>query len=157
MDVVSAMLYNEYHVILNSGLDPDELTVFSFHEYEDLNFPEDGIYCLESTYENDPETCEAFVKASIEGWVYAFTYPDEALKIVLKNLKDAHYQANEAHQSWMLARMKDLIVPRDPNIQIGHFDENVYLTGAKMLKDAGFITNIPKFEDFYKELPNASE
>ncbi|HEY7535476.1 MAG TPA: ABC transporter substrate-binding protein, partial [Thermodesulfobacteriota bacterium] len=41
VDVASAMWYNEYHIILNSGLNPDELTNFFFNEYG-LNFPEDG-------------------------------------------------------------------------------------------------------------------
>lgn len=157
IDVVSAMLYNEYHVILNCGLNPDELTVFSFHEYEDLNFPEDGIYCLERTYRNDPETCRSFVKATIEGWIYAFTYRNEALDIMIEYMTEAHYQANEAHQRWMLARMKDLIMPSDPDVHIGHFDRGVYLRGAAMLKEAGFIDAIPRFEDFHLELYNDEE
>jgi NitT/TauT family transport system substrate-binding protein len=44
VDVASAMWYNEYHTILNCGIDPDELTTFFFHEHG-LNFPENGIYC----------------------------------------------------------------------------------------------------------------
>ena len=40
VDVASAMWYNEYHTILNSGLNSDELTTFFFHEHG-LNFPED--------------------------------------------------------------------------------------------------------------------
>jgi len=52
VDVVSAMWYNEYHTIINSGLNPDELTTFFFHEHG-LNFPEDGIYTLEETFKRD--------------------------------------------------------------------------------------------------------
>jgi len=44
VDVASAMWYNEYHTILNCGIDPDEPTTFFFHEHG-LNFPENGIYC----------------------------------------------------------------------------------------------------------------
>ena len=46
VDVASAMWYNEYHTIINSGLNEDELTTFFFYDYG-LNFPEDGIYVLE--------------------------------------------------------------------------------------------------------------
>ena len=46
VDAASAMWYNEYHTILNAGMNPDELTTFFFHEHG-LNFPEDGIYTLE--------------------------------------------------------------------------------------------------------------
>jgi len=70
--VASATWYNEYHTLINSGLDPDELTPFFFHEHG-LNFPEDGIYTLEETLKRDPSLSCDFVKASIEGWVYAFS------------------------------------------------------------------------------------
>ena len=45
VDAMSAMWYNEYHQILLSGLNEDELTTFFFSDLE-LDFPEDGIYCL---------------------------------------------------------------------------------------------------------------
>ena len=40
------MWYNEYHLILNAGVNPEELTTFPMADYG-MNFPEDGIYCLE--------------------------------------------------------------------------------------------------------------
>ena len=58
---MSAMWYNEYHTILNSGLNADDLTLFFFSRLG-LNFPEDGIYCMEETLREDPELCEAFVQ-----------------------------------------------------------------------------------------------
>jgi NitT/TauT family transport system substrate-binding protein len=93
VEVASAMWYNEYHTILNAGLNPDELTLFFFHEHG-LNFPEDGIYALEKTFIKDPALSCAFVKAIIEGWSYAFDHPDEALDIVLKYMT----QAKRAHE-----------------------------------------------------------
>ncbi|MBF0506937.1 MAG: ABC transporter substrate-binding protein [Nitrospirae bacterium] len=36
-DVASAMWYNEYHTIINSGLDADELTTFFFHSRLAMN------------------------------------------------------------------------------------------------------------------------
>ncbi len=43
VDAISAMWYNEYHLVLNSGLEPDELTLLFFSDFG-LNFPEDGLY-----------------------------------------------------------------------------------------------------------------
>ena len=150
VDVASAMWYNEYHAILNSGLNPDELTTFFFHEHG-LNFPEDGIYTLEATLERDPELCRAFVKASIEGWQYAFDHPEEALDIVMKNLKKAHIPATRVHQKWMLERMKDLILPSDARIPIGHMMVEDFHRVANGLKNNGFIKDIPEFTSFYRE------
>lgn len=58
VDVASAMWYNEYHTIINSGYDASELTTFFFYDYG-LNSPEDGIYVLEETLDRDPATCRA--------------------------------------------------------------------------------------------------
>ncbi len=150
VDVPSAMWYNEYHTILNSGLNPEELTTFFFYDYG-LNFPEDGIYTLEKNFKKDPSLSCAFVKASIEGWQYAFTHPEEALNIVLKYISMANLPANRMHQKWMLERMKDLISPQDNRTPIGMLLKADFLQVAKELKENGFIKDISEFESFYRE------
>ncbi len=50
IDITMANWFDEYHTIINSGYDPDELNVFFFADYG-LNFLEDGIYCLEQQTE----------------------------------------------------------------------------------------------------------
>ena len=73
VDVVSAMWYNEYHLLLNAGFNPDELRLFHFADYG-LDFPEDGIYCRQDFFEENPDLCRHFVSASIKGWQYAFDH-----------------------------------------------------------------------------------
>ena len=150
VDVASAMWYNEYHTILNSGLNPDELTTFLFHQHG-LNFPEDGIYTMKDTFQRDPDLCRAFVKASIEGWQYALAHPEETLSIVMKNLQKEHIPATWVHQKWMLDRMKDLILPEDLRIPMGRLLHEDYDRVAKGLKDNGLINEIPDFASFYRE------
>jgi NitT/TauT family transport system substrate-binding protein len=106
----SAMWYNEYHTILDTGLDPDELTVFRL-DADGLNIPEDGLYALAGTIARDPDLVDAFVRASLEGWDYAFAHPDEAVDIVLRLMREAKIPANRVHQKWMLARMQEVIRP----------------------------------------------
>lgn len=148
VDAVSAMWYNEYHTLLNAGIDEDELTTFFYSDYN-LNFPEDGIYVLEELYKSDPKICCAFVQASIEGWYYAFSKPEEALNIVIKEMSKVGVPANKAHQRWMLNRIKDLMIDSSGS-DIGHLSENSYNTVSKELKTAGLIRKIPPFSDFYK-------
>ena len=151
VDVASAMWYNEYHTIISSGINPDELTSFFFHEYG-LNFPEDGIYTLEKTFTRDPAVACNFAKASVEGWLYAFKQPEEALDIVLKYMATANIPANRVHQRWMLNRMKDLILPEDnKGITIGHLDKPDYLRVSGVLRHSGLINQVPDYDDFYKE------
>ena len=146
---MAAMWYNEYHTILNSGLNADDLTLFFFSRLG-LNFPEDGIYCTEETLRKDPELCEALVRASIQGWLYAFAHQDEALEIVMKHAKAAHTGTNKAHQRWMLARMKDLIIPDGDTTNLGKLNPAEYALVGDILKDFRLIDRLPQFDDFYR-------
>ena len=150
VDVASAMWYNEYHTILNSGYDADELTTFFFSEH-DLNFPEDGIYTLEETLKKSPDICHAFVRASIEGWIYTFSHTGQALDIVLRYAKEANIPANRMHQKWMLERMRDLILVDNSTEISGVLTSDDYYRVAEELKDAGMIDTIPLFDTFYKK------
>ncbi len=149
VDAMSAMWYNEYHTILNSGLNPDDLTLFFFSRLG-LNFPEDGIYCLEKTLRRHPKSCEAFVQASIKGWLYAFENQDEALNIVMKHAKAAHTGTNKAHQRWMLARMKELIMPEGDTGIVGKLNMADYALVCDILKNSRLIQRAPQYDDFYR-------
>ena len=148
VDVASAMWYNEYHTIINSGLNPDELTTFFFHDHG-LNFPEDGIYTLEGTLKRDPSLSCAFIKASIEGWVYAFSHSEETLDIVLKFIEQAKIPANRTHQKWMLNRMKDLIAFPDQGGPMGMLQPTDYQRVAGELKQGGLIERIADYRSFF--------
>jgi len=148
-DVIAAMWYNEYHCILNSGFNPDELKVFFFNEFG-LNFPEDGIYCLEETYRSNPGMCAKLVEATLRGWLYAFDNSREALDIVMKYAEAAHTGTNRAHQRWMLARMKDIILPDGDKDRLGKLRQADYESVGAVLEDMEFIKEIPPFREFYR-------
>lgn len=150
IDVASAMWYNEYHTILNAGLDPDDLNLFLLKDH-DINLPEDGLYALEKTVRNDPDMARAFTQASLEGWEYAFAHPDEALDIVIKQMRSAKIPANRMHQKWMLERMRDLIKPASSRGGFGLLQRLDYeATGQILLKD-GVIRRLPTFNAFMGE------
>src|SRR5208283_848526 len=147
IDVTSAMWYNEYHTIINSGVDPEELNVFSLNE-PGMNFPEDGIYALETTIHNDPALAKAFVAASLEGWRYAFAHPEEALDIVIKYMREAQLPANRIHQKWMLDRMRDLIMPGTRQEMPGILKEKDYEAVGLSMRKGGLIRNYPDYTVF---------
>jgi NitT/TauT family transport system substrate-binding protein len=150
VDVASAMWYNEYHTILAAGINPEELTTFFFHEHG-LNFPEEGIYVPEDRFQEDPEMCKAFVRASMEGWAAAFADPEEALDIVMKNLKREYIPATKVHQRWMLERMKDLILTGEPKRMEAKLLPGDYYRVATNQRGSGLIETIPEFAAFYKD------
>ncbi len=149
VDAVSAMLYNEYHAILNAGLDEKDLTVFPMAEYG-LNFPEDGLYCLRKTYDADPKACCDMARATMEGWRYAFAHPEETLDVIMREINEIRLPTNRAHQRWMLARMNDLIAPNGavpPSVLARPEFDAV----AEALQNAGMIETIPSYEDFHAD------
>jgi NitT/TauT family transport system substrate-binding protein len=147
IDVTSAMWYNEYHTILNSGVDLEELNVLSLNE-QGIIFPEDGVYTLEKSFKKDPDLAKAFVAASLEGWRYAFDHPDEALDIVIKYMREAELPANRIHQKWMLARMQDLMVSGNVQGATGVLKEQVYQAVGNSLRKAALIRDYPEYSTF---------
>ena len=150
LDVATAMWYNEYHLIINAGLNPDELNTFFFHEYG-LNFPENGIYTLEETYKKDPDLCRAFARATMEGWKYCFDHHEEALDIVIKYMRELHLPASRIHQKWMLERMIDIMQPLDKSVPLGILLPEDYERVARTLKESGLINNVPSFKEFCRK------
>ncbi len=147
LDVTAAMWYNEYHTILNSGVNSDELNLFFLSDYG-IRFPEDGLYMLEKNYRKDPRLAEAFAKASIEGWLYAFDHPDEAIDIVISYMKKDGTPANRAHQKWMLSSMRNLVIPPEKDRITGQLNQSDYEYVAASLLASGAIKKIPSFPDF---------
>ena len=142
----SAMRYNEYHVLLNAGLDPGELTVFSMAGLG-LDLPEDGLYTLEETWRKDPDLCRAVRRASIEGWRYAFAHPEEALGIVMSHVSAAHLPTNRMHQQWMFEHIRQAMLAGG-EADFGTLTRTGYDAAARALLGAGSITRIPAYEDF---------
>ncbi len=147
IDVASAMWYNEYHTIINAGIDPEEMNVFFFKD-AGLNLPEDGLYALESTVKNDPDLAAEFARATLEGWEYAFAHPDEALDIIIKYMRAAKIPANRMHQKWMLARMRDLISNDGGKSVTGVLSRDDYAATGEILLKIGVIRQVPDFGTF---------
>jgi NitT/TauT family transport system substrate-binding protein len=147
VDVASVMWYNEYHSILDAGVEPEELVTFRLSDFG-TDHPEDGIYCLESTLKKDPQSCCRFVQASVEGWKYAFEHPEEALDIVMKYVSEAKVSTNRQHQKWMLSHMREVIDLPENREYPAPLTEEGYMAVAGGLKAGGIIEHIPAFTDF---------
>ncbi len=147
LDVMTTMWYNEYHRILNSGINEDELVTFFFSDYN-LDLPEDGIYCLKETYLNDPEKAKLFVLATLEGYEYAFNNMEETVDVVLKRMREQNIAANRAHQSWMLNRIKDVFTAEGKQFKKGELLQSDFDRAVQVLLDTEKITVVPKFNEF---------
>ncbi|MFM1770409.1 MAG: hypothetical protein RJA22_2938 [Verrucomicrobiota bacterium] len=147
VEVASATWYNEYHTLYSSGIEADELNVLFLSE-QGLNFPEDGLYALESTARRDPALVRAFVDATLEGWREAFAHPEETLDLILRAMREARLPSNRVHQRWMLDRMRDLTQPAAPGARPGALREADYTAVAQAMVRLGFIPQAPDAPSF---------
>ena len=108
VDAACATYFNEYHKLFQAGINFDQIKVFRPSEYG-LDFPEDGLYAMQSTWESDPGLCRDFVAASLEGWRRAFAEPEKALGAVMRRVDASHLANNITHQSWMLYSIRELV------------------------------------------------
>lgn len=155
IDAMTVMNYNEYDQIINSGINEDELNTFYFADYG-YDIPEDGLYCLESTYSEKKAALEKFVKATIKGWDYASKNKDYTIDLVVAEMKKAHLPNNKAHQRWMLDRVLELITPGEKKVKRGELLESDYKHALDIIKlNSEIKINDLKMEDFY--LGNSDE
>jgi NitT/TauT family transport system substrate-binding protein len=118
LDVASVMIYNEYHVVLESGMKPDDLNIIDYADYG-LDFPGDVFLTNHQMVEQHPDLCLRMLRTSLRGWQYALEHPEEAVDIVLKYDKSG--VQTRQHQLSMMAEMAKLVqIPGHP---LGHIDQ----------------------------------
>lgn len=118
LDVASAMVYNEYQTVLESGIPESDLNVFDYADYG-LGFPGDTLLTTRQMVEQNPDLCARFVRASLRGWQYAIDHADEAVVIVMKY--DGAGILERSHQVAMMNEIAKLVQAGDQ--PLGKTDE----------------------------------
>lgn len=137
IDAAQAMTYNEYAQLLET-VDPDTGELYTADDFSVLDWNDVGTAMLQdaiwasSERLEDPafeETTIAFIKASIEGWIYARDNPEDAAQIVV----DSGSQLGASHQLWMVNEINRLIWPSDEGI--GMIDEDAWEQTVEIAMD----------------------
>lgn len=142
LDVASAMIYNEYHVVLESGIKPEELNIIDYANYG-LDFPGDTLFTSKKLAEQNPDLCIRMVRASLRGWKDAIEHPDEAAAIVLKNDKTG-VQKSE-HQLSMMTEIAKLV--QVEGRQLGRSDETALQRTIDTLLQYGVLKGTVQAKD----------
>ena len=106
LDVASAMVYNEYHQVLENGMKLEDLNIIDYVLYG-LGFPGDTLFTSRQLAEGSPDLCVGMLRASLRGWKYAIDHPKEAVDIVLKFDKSG--KATRSHQLSMMREVSQLV------------------------------------------------
>ena len=150
-DACAAMEYNEYETIVQSGVDPGDLTIFSLQK-NGFGFPEDGVYATAAMVRDDPERCRAFAEATLEGWAYCREHPEEAVDSVMRHARDAHVPTNRVHQRWMLDHILAAVYPgEDDAWEPGVLSRADYERARAVMIGEGLIESAPSYRDFVQE------
>jgi NitT/TauT family transport system substrate-binding protein len=108
MDAASAMTYNEFQVVLESGVSPDDLNVIHYND-EGVGMLEDNLFTTEDIVKNKPDLVRRFVRASIKGWQAAIDDQQFAVNAVMKYAEPGSTTAD--HQTRMMADVANLVLP----------------------------------------------
>ena len=151
VSIASAMHYNEYHKLLEAGLRPEELRIFQLADYG-LDFPEDGVYCHEQRWREQPDRCRALARAIQQGWDYALEQETEALDVVMAYCRRAEVRTSRNHQQWMLRSMAGLIrSPADGSAAAwGELSPSVYQAVGQELLHQGLVDAVPPWAEFHR-------
>jgi NitT/TauT family transport system substrate-binding protein len=150
VDACSAMEYNESHVLYQAGIDDSRIIRFPLAD-QGINFPEDGIYCLESTRDSAPEVCQALAEATLEGWREAADHAEEALDIVMARVTEEKVPTNRTHMRWMLDHLIQSVFPKkEGEWKPGVLPRKSYEETKRWLVELDVIKGAPPYEEFVK-------
>ncbi|MDD2328379.1 MAG: ABC transporter substrate-binding protein [bacterium] len=151
VDVMTVMNYNEYNQIINSGINEDELTTFYFADYG-YDIPEDGLYCLETTWETRKESLRKFAEATTKGWEYAADNKEYTIDLVVEEMQKAHLPNNKPHQRWMFDRLLELNRPTNKRVSQGQLLRSDFQHALDIinLNREGEVKQL-KMEEFFME------
>lgn len=142
IDIASAMRYNEYHQVLESGIKPDELIIFDYAQLG-MNLPEDGIYVHEEFFKQNTEICKNFVQASFKGWKYAFEHKDETVRFITDIANKTPFKTTEKKQLIMLDEVEKLIEINNSTLK-----EKDFQTAHEILQTSRIIKKEVTFKEF---------
>ncbi|MEM9045055.1 MAG: ABC transporter substrate-binding protein [Pseudomonadota bacterium] len=144
-DCVSTMSYNEAREVTGAGFVSSDLTIIDAPALG-TSLLDDGLY-VEAGRLADPSfaaNVQAFVDASMQGWVWAQKNPEEAAKIVvdLANLDPTSL----SEQTQMLEEVSALLG------QTSAMDEASFAAASELLFQAGLISSMPDYTTIVPEI-----
>jgi len=136
VDAASAMIYNEYGLLLESGIKPADLNVLDMNAYG-VAMLEDNLFVTGKWAKANGDKLVKFLKASIKGWADAVKDPEGAGKIVF----DADKSVSLPHQVYMAKEVAKLVAPAgfDP-AKIGWIDPKAFQQTADFALKYGLLT-----------------
>lgn len=111
-----------------------------------IDFYGNTIFSHEQTAKNRPELVEAFMRASLRGWRYAFDRPNELINIILEKYSDFPFAHSRKHLEFEYQQMKELVLP--DLIELGHMNPGRWRHMANIFVSLGLLQPDYSLEGF---------
>jgi NitT/TauT family transport system substrate-binding protein len=136
IDAASAMTYNEYGLLLESGLKDSELSTLDMND-AGVAMLEDCLFVNSEWIAENEELYVRFLKATIKGWAEACADPEAAGQIVF----DADQSVSLEHQTYMAKEIAKLVVPEGfDSANIGYTDMDAFQQTADLAYKYGLLS-----------------
>ena len=136
IDAASAMTYNEYGLLLESGLKDSDLHVINMND-AGVAMLEDCLFVNSDWIAKNQDLYVRFLKASIKGWADACADPAAAGKVVY----DVDQSVSLNHQVYMAKEVAKLVVPQGfAPANIGYIDPAAVKQTADLALKYGLLT-----------------
>jgi NitT/TauT family transport system substrate-binding protein len=138
LDAASAMVYNEYPVVLEAGVPAGDLNIINYND-EGVGMLEDHLFATEDTVTNKRDILIRFLAASQKGWQDAVNDQAYAVDAVMKRVDPN--TTNKDHQVTMMEEVAKLVMPTGLTAdKIGFIDEAKFKTTADIALKFNVIT-----------------
>ncbi len=136
IDAASAMIYNEYGLLLESGLEENDLHAFDMND-EGVAMLEDCLIVNAEWIAENEDLYVRFLRASIKGWADACADPAAAGQVVF----DVDNSVSLEHQIYMAEEIAKLVVPEGFDAaNIGYTDMDAIQQTADLALTYGLLT-----------------
>lgn len=117
----------------------------------DFDFYGDVLFTLEQTLRDHPERVEAFRRASLQGWTWAFAHPEATLRLVHErsrgraSLEQLRFEAEE---------MRHLVLP--DLVEIGYQRTQRWQRIGEVYRSLGLLDQVPSLTAFVYQPPSSA-
>jgi NitT/TauT family transport system substrate-binding protein len=133
VDMAIVTVYNEALVLKRRGVTP--AAVFNPADMG-VNIPNEALIVNERVIKENPKLVQGFLNATLRGWAYALTHPDEAIDILLA----AAPNVDRTEQKEQLHELVPLILYGDAKTKgIGHIDQRQLAYTNRFLVENGVL------------------
>lgn len=141
LDVAVSTIYNEYHVVLESGVKEEDLYVYDFED-AGVGMLEDTLIVKDEWLKNNRDIAVKAIKATMKGWNYAIANQAESVDIVMNAVTEG--STTKEHQTTMLMEMAKLVKPEGfTDAQVGSFVDDAVQRTVEIAIKYGLIKKEP--------------